>query len=324
MGPYETPPAAEAFDDVGPAAAADDVPARPRRLIWLIGAVLALTLVVLAGIIFSTLTDRRSASVDIEKLPIVRADEEPYKVQPEQPGGLDIPNRDKLIYGRLRGQEQPGRVERLIPAPERPMPPPLPPRVETPDAAQAVPPAAAPEAGGATAALPPAASGEEPLPLPKPKPGTRGASAPTTAVSSPAASTPTTSAGLTSSASAPSPAPVVPAPPIASPPSAAPASASLAPPASAPKPPAAGGGYRLQIAALPTEARATAEWGRISARHGDVLRGLKPEISRADLGERGVVYRLRVGPVASEQSARALCQSLSGRGIGCLVVAPRG
>lgn len=313
MGPYETPPAAEAFDDVGPTAAADDVPARPRRLIWLIGAVLALTLVVLAGIIFSTLTDRRSASVDIEKLPIVRADEEPYKVQPEQPGGLDIPNRDKLIYGRLRGQEQPGRVERLIPAPERPMPPPLPPRVETPDAALA-PPAATPDAGGATAALPPAPSGEEPLPLPKPKPGTRGASAPTTAVSSPAASTPTTSAALTTSVSAPSPAPVAPAPPPASPPSAA----------SAPKPPSAGGGYRLQIAALPTEARATAEWGRISARHGDVLRGLKPEISRADLGERGVVYRLRVGPVASEQSARALCQSLSGRGIGCLVVAPRG
>jgi len=48
-------------------------------------------------------------------------------------------------------------------------------------------------------------------------------------------------------------------------------------------------------------------------------------VTKADLGpKKGVFYRLRVGPVADEAAARALCANLAKREMGCLVVRPGG
>lgn len=52
--------------------------------------------------------------------PIIAADTTPFKVRPENPGGMMIPHQDKLIYGRL-SQDTPQPVERLLPPPEQPM-----------------------------------------------------------------------------------------------------------------------------------------------------------------------------------------------------------
>jgi hypothetical protein len=52
--------------------------------------------------------------------PIIAADTAPFKVRPENPGGMMIPHQDKLIYGRL-SQDTPQPVERLLPPPEQPM-----------------------------------------------------------------------------------------------------------------------------------------------------------------------------------------------------------
>jgi len=49
-------------------------------------------------------------------VPLIRADERPTKVKPEQPGGMQIPDRDKLIYNPTRTV-----VEHLLPPPEKPM-----------------------------------------------------------------------------------------------------------------------------------------------------------------------------------------------------------
>ena len=50
--------------------------------------------------------------------PLIQAEQGPYKVRPENPGGISIPHQDKLIYGRLSGEsDQP--VERLLPPPEQ-------------------------------------------------------------------------------------------------------------------------------------------------------------------------------------------------------------
>jgi len=54
-------------------------------------------------------------------VPLIRADERPTKVKPEQPGGMEIPDRDKLIYNPARPV-----VEHLLPPPEKPMTRPLP------------------------------------------------------------------------------------------------------------------------------------------------------------------------------------------------------
>jgi cell division septation protein DedD len=52
--------------------------------------------------------------------PILMADESPYKVRPENPGGITIPHQDKLIYGRI-APHSPQTPERLLPQPEQPI-----------------------------------------------------------------------------------------------------------------------------------------------------------------------------------------------------------
>ncbi len=95
--------------------------------------------------------------------PLIKADARPTKVRPEQPGGLQVPNQDKLVYEAMRPGETSGaaRVERLLPPPERPVappaPPPPPPIVElSPSAQVPVPPLPEPQ--------PPAAPSESGIP----------------------------------------------------------------------------------------------------------------------------------------------------------------
>jgi hypothetical protein len=57
---------------------------------------------------------------------VVRADPAPYKVKPENPGGLQVANQDKLIYDdRLGKGPAPKHAENLLPAPEEPRAPPV-------------------------------------------------------------------------------------------------------------------------------------------------------------------------------------------------------
>src|SRR5207248_11241311 len=60
-------------------------------------------------------------------VPLIRADERPTKVRPEKPGGMEVPDRDKLIYTQKRAA-----VEHLLPPPEKPMPPPMAPSAAAP------------------------------------------------------------------------------------------------------------------------------------------------------------------------------------------------
>lgn len=58
-------------------------------------------------------------------IPVIRADTRPIKARPEHPGGLIIPNQDKLVYENLGGGYREPKVERLLPPPEQPKPPPV-------------------------------------------------------------------------------------------------------------------------------------------------------------------------------------------------------
>ena len=64
--------------------------------------------------------------------PLLRPDG-PAKVQPDDPGGLEIPHQDKLVYNTVNKNSDDAKVERLIPPPE---PPKMLPRY--PDAEQAL------------------------------------------------------------------------------------------------------------------------------------------------------------------------------------------
>jgi hypothetical protein len=76
-------------------------------------------------------------------VPLIRADERPTKVRPEKPGGMEVPDRDKLIYTQKRAA-----VEHLLPPPEKPLPRPTAPSAAARSAAPQ--PAPAPASAGAT------------------------------------------------------------------------------------------------------------------------------------------------------------------------------
>jgi len=128
---------------------------RPRRVL-----ATALALLVMGlfggGLWFAYVQGTRHAGGDAAggSVPLIRADERPTKVKPERPGGMEIPDRDKLIYNPTRPV-----VEHLLPPPEKPLPrpvaPPNPsPQAEHPPATAAAPASSAP--GSPPPATPPA------------------------------------------------------------------------------------------------------------------------------------------------------------------------
>ena len=81
-------------------------------------------------------------------------------------------------------------------------------------------------------------------------------------------------------------------------------------------------GYQIQLAAVRTAASAEKEWLRLRTKNKNFLGKLKLNVVRADLGNQGVFFRLRAGPIANRASAKALCQALARKKVGCLVIAP--
>ncbi|HIJ63015.1 MAG TPA: SPOR domain-containing protein [Rhodospirillaceae bacterium] len=225
--------------------------------------------------------------------PVVHADDRPVKTRPQDRGGMEVPNQDKLVYEKMSGNaEGEPQQERLLPPPEQPQTPQRKPAIKP---AFPAPPAAAP----ATGEIPPPATA-----------GTPAMTAPA-AVPAPAATAPA------------APPVAAPPPPAAAAPKAPPAAAK-APPAAAPAPAAppaaaaAAGTWLVQLAALTSEGDARNEWGRLRNANKDLLGELGSDIVRVDLGAKGIFWRLRAGPLG-EADARTLCAALSKRSQGCIV-----
>jgi hypothetical protein len=174
------------------------------------------------------------------------------------------------------------KVERILPPPEQPLAKPL--------------------------APPPSADASAPLPVETIGPTT----APKTAPSSPTAAVlpPTTSSGsLTAMSSTPLPPPVALAP-------------APSPPVKSTSAATAVGGFRVQIAATRDEPTARTEWERLKKAHVDLLGTLSPTVVKADLGDKGVFYRVQAGPIASHDQADKLCGALKPFAIACIIVKP--
>jgi len=270
-----------------------------------------------------------------DEVPLLRADASPVKVRPENPGGLQVPNRDKLVYNRLSGEATEGQpVERLLPRAEAPLPVPtatteapapaatldLPPKPAAPKPAPEQPKTErVPALSDVAAVQPPppppappsATSGRAGAPLsltkrsPAPAPATTVAPQP----APPARPVPRVSTAEPLRAAAPKPAATTPT-----------QSAAVTAPAQAVK---ASETYRVQLAASRTPEGVRAEWDRVRRKNLDLLGDLGLTVTRVDLGpKKGVFYRLRVGPLASDAEARKLCAELAKRRIGCLVIKP--
>lgn len=133
-------------------------------------------------------------------------------------------------------------------------------------------------------------------------------------------------------------------PPAAESPRAAGQVTAEAPPVAAPKPVAAAGGpvtkppvpapaaggnlaivrngpFMAQIAALRSEEAANAEWAKAARLAPDLFAAAQKDIQRADLGAKGIFYRLRAGSFASRDAADAFCDQVQASGSGCIVAA---
>jgi cell division septation protein DedD len=77
--------------------------------------------------------------------------------------------------------------------------------------------------------------------------------------------------------------------------------------------PGAGSGYFVQLASFKTEAEASAEIGRLKAKHAGILASFPTAVNPATVGG-STRYRLAVGPLSSREQATKICSSLVAAG----------
>lgn len=85
----------------------------------------------------------------------------------------------------------------------------------------------------------------------------------------------------------------------------------------APAPP-----YVVQLGSFRSEDSANSEWQRLQRTFDDDFGNRQLNIVRADLGDRGIFYRVRTGPFASSEQAAATCDNMARHDQPCLVIAP--
>lgn len=246
-------------------------------------ALLAAVMTVAVALWFVLSADGERIAASPEPIPIARAPEGPDRERPEDPGGTEIPDQDKQVYETFQAKaDRPAeRIERLLPAEEKPLDDPVP----------------APKADPAPE---PAVSEPEP---PKEEP------------------TPAETAAEESEEEEETQQAAVPAPPPAPALTESPEPKPEAKPAPEPQVAVAApsGTWQVQLAALRDEAAALATWKRIAGKQQALLGGQSPTISRVDTGSKGVFYRLRTGSFASRDQAEGFCQKLKAAGQDCLV-----
>jgi len=242
-------------------------------------------------------------------VPVLRADERPIKTKPgpDDRGGMEVPNRDKLVYEHMGTSESEPQSESLLPPPEQPqVPPAAQPRKPSIKPAFPAPP---PKAG---AAEPPPAAAAPQTPVAAGKPVVSAPVQQQVAAAPPAA--PAKAAAAPAAPVKAAPAPATPAAPAKATPAAVTAPAEPAHKATA----AAGGGWLVQLGALHSEKEAQAEWTRVHGANKDMLGSLSSDIVRVDLGAKGIFWRVRGGPV-DEAQARTICAQLAKRNQGCII-----
>jgi len=78
-------------------------------------------------------------------------------------------------------------------------------------------------------------------------------------------------------------------------------------------------GYLVQVSSQRSMDQAEASFADIQQQYPSVLGGLKAVIQEADLGDKGIYFRVRVGPWASRDEAIKVCESLKAAGGSCFV-----
>jgi len=78
-------------------------------------------------------------------------------------------------------------------------------------------------------------------------------------------------------------------------------------------------GWAVQISSQRNSDAAWDVWENISARYSALLNSRKAAVVKADLGSRGIFYRLRIHQLDTKKQATRLCRQLKRKGQGCFV-----
>ncbi len=77
-------------------------------------------------------------------------------------------------------------------------------------------------------------------------------------------------------------------------------------------------GWNVQIASANSEEAAWSTWKKMQSQH-KVLVGQKASVVKADLGSKGIFYRVKLTGYAGQSAAAASCAKLKGGGVACFI-----
>lgn len=81
------------------------------------------------------------------------------------------------------------------------------------------------------------------------------------------------------------------------------------------------GSFQVQLSAMRSREAAQSAWSRMQSSAPDLFIGANLDIQRADLGAKGVFFRLRVGAFPDREAAKGFCADVKAAGKDCMVVA---
>ncbi len=246
----------------------------------------------LAGIVSWFILSPNYSSVEDAEIPVVRRPQAAIKVQPADPGGMEILNQDKTVYDIVeKKQAQDNKVENLLPPPEEPKlilaEEKIPDDILKADADSKV--MAQSEQKIDSSYVAKTQTAEEQISKqPEVKqevkieikaPAKTAEAKPQPAVKAKVESAPT-----------------------------AKAQANIAP----------SGSWQIQLISSPNKSAMDKAWADLSKKYS-ALKGLPHEVEAADLGAKGTFYRLKAGAFKERTDADKICNSIKSAGGSCLV-----
>lgn len=223
-----------------------------------------------------------------DAIPTVKADKTPVKKAPQDPGGMQIPNQDKKIYTKIEsnGSKEPlPKVVKILPAPEKPL------NMNEYINQQK-------KEKSLESAIKQGSINIEQAAIPTPNNSSRSIKRDSKKIDNVTKKT--------------LPSPVV-------------SSTKVTPPVEAVKESVqtitkTAKNYSIQLGAFKNRQDASSEFDRINKRAGNIFADEKYRIEKADLGIKGIFYRLKAGQYNSSEEAKATCSRLQQDNINCFVV----
>ncbi len=243
----------------------------------------------LAGIVSWFILSPDYSSVQDAEIPVVRRPQAAIKVQPADPGGMEILNQDKTVYDIVEKKDSSdAKVENLLPPPEEP-------KLVLADTSADSSPQAVKEKEVETPAI----------------------AAPQVTADTSAKVANSADAKLQPETQTPKEEPKEeikieikqPEPSVVA----------SKPKAQAQKEQAiANGSWQIQLISSPNKSAMEKAWNDLSKKYA-VLKGLPHEVETADLGSKGIFYRLKAGAFKERAEADKICNSIKSAGGSCLV-----